>query len=126
LWRMLANFQISISANFARWLAGIVARVDDDRIRCILADQLNDELGRGTFERAHVQLFARMMEGLAPFGRSVAGDPAVLAAGRASCLAWPRSTGLPMSSRRSVRSSPARSSASRSISCWATSFAARR
>jgi DMATS type aromatic prenyltransferase len=82
LWRMLANFQISISANFARWLAGIVARVDDDRIRCILADQLNDELGRGTFERAHVQLFARMMDVLAPFGRSVDDDPVVLAAGR--------------------------------------------
>src|SRR5262249_1921852 len=72
LWVILANFQISISQNFARWLAGIVARVDDERIRCLLADQLNDELGRGRFEQAHVQLFARMMELLAPFGR--AGD----------------------------------------------------
>jgi hypothetical protein len=27
--------------------------VDDGRIRCILADQLDDELGRGRFERAH-------------------------------------------------------------------------
>jgi hypothetical protein len=47
LWLLLANFQISISKEFARWLAIIVARVNDDRIRCILAAQLNDELGNG-------------------------------------------------------------------------------
>jgi DMATS type aromatic prenyltransferase len=86
LWRLLASFQISISQGFAKWLAGIVARVDDDRIRCVLADQLNDELGRGVFERAHVRLFAQMMDVLAPFRPPLDDDdePAsLLAPGRA-------------------------------------------
>jgi hypothetical protein len=56
--------------------------VEDDRIRCILADQLNDELGRGKFERAHVNLFAEMMATLAPFGRSFALDAGMLAPGQ--------------------------------------------
>lgn len=80
LWLILANFQVSISRNFARWLAEIVARVEDDRIRCLLADQLNDELGRGDHEHAHVRLFARMMVRLAPFGRPL-DDPEALTAG---------------------------------------------
>jgi hypothetical protein len=67
LWLLLANFQISISKEFARWLAIIVARVNDDRIRCILAAQLNDELGNGEWARAHVNLFSDMMGLLEPF-----------------------------------------------------------
>jgi pyrroloquinoline quinone (PQQ) biosynthesis protein C len=64
LWKLLANFQISISKSFARRLAGIAARVEDDRIRCILAEQLNDEMGGGKFERAHTNLFSNMMDQL--------------------------------------------------------------
>src|SRR5262249_41961806 len=82
LWRLLANFQISISKNFARWLAELVAKVEDDRIRCILADQLNDELGQGRFERAHVNLFAQMMDVLAPFGAPSETNGSVLKPGR--------------------------------------------
>lgn len=67
LWKLLANFQISISQNFARRLAGIAARVEDDRIRCILAEQLNDEMGRGNFEAAHINLFSSMMAKLEPW-----------------------------------------------------------
>jgi pyrroloquinoline quinone (PQQ) biosynthesis protein C len=78
---LLANVQISISRNFARWLAGITARVEDDRIRSLLAKQLNEELGNGAFERAHVNLFATMMSFLEPWRPRNAVDD-VLAPGR--------------------------------------------
>jgi len=80
LWLLLKNFQISISKNFARRLAGIAGRVEDDRIRCILAEQLNDEMGRGRFEHAHVNLFAAMMERLEPWAPKVV-DERVLGPG---------------------------------------------
>jgi pyrroloquinoline quinone (PQQ) biosynthesis protein C len=64
LWILLANFQISISKNFARRLAYIASRVDDEHIRCILAEQLNDEMGRGDPQRAHIRLFSLMMQQL--------------------------------------------------------------
>lgn len=81
LWLLLANFQISISKSFARRLAGIAGRVDDERIRCILAVQLNDEMGRGKFEDAHINLFASMMQQLEPW-RPAGADERVLSAGR--------------------------------------------
>jgi pyrroloquinoline quinone (PQQ) biosynthesis protein C len=81
LWTVLANFQISVSKNFARHLARITARVDDDRVRSILAHQLDDELGNGNPERAHVRLFQRMMERLAPF-RPITSDDAMWQPGR--------------------------------------------
>jgi pyrroloquinoline quinone (PQQ) biosynthesis protein C len=64
---LLANFQTSVSKNFARHLARITARVKDDRVRSILAHQLDDELGNGDPQRAHVRLFQTMMEQLAAF-----------------------------------------------------------
>jgi hypothetical protein len=81
LWMLLANFQISISKSFARRLAGIAARVEDDRIRCILAEQLNDEMGNGKFERAHTNLFSNMMKQLERWRPAVI-DDATLAPGR--------------------------------------------
>ncbi len=71
LWLLLKNFQISISKHFARRLAGIAGRVEDDRIRCILAEQLNDEMGRGHFEHAHINLFSAMMDQLQPWAPKV-------------------------------------------------------
>jgi pyrroloquinoline quinone (PQQ) biosynthesis protein C len=64
IWTLLANFQVSISRNFGRHLARITARVEDERVRSILAQQLADELGNGHPQRAHIVLFARMMETL--------------------------------------------------------------
>ena len=81
LWLLLANFQISISRNFARRLAGIAGRVEDERIRCILAEQLNDEMGRGKFDHAHINLFSRMMQQLEPWRPAMIEDSA-LAPGR--------------------------------------------
>jgi len=81
LWLLLANFQISISKNFARRLAGIAGRVEDERIRCILAEQLNDEMGRGKFDDAHINLFSQMMKQLEPW-RPATADERVLGPGR--------------------------------------------
>ena len=64
LWRLLANFRVGVVHDFPRRLAALTARVDDDRLRCVLAKQLNDELGNGDFSRAHRGLFERMIEGL--------------------------------------------------------------
>jgi DMATS type aromatic prenyltransferase len=81
LWKVMKNAQISMGNNFAKRLASITARVDDDRIRCVLAEQLNDELGRGKIEQAHTRLFAKMMNGMEPWRPSVV-DEQVLSPGR--------------------------------------------
>lgn len=65
--RVLANFRVGITREFPRRLAWLTARVEDDRIRSVLAKQLNDELGNGDFTRAHRGLFERMLEVLAPW-----------------------------------------------------------
>jgi DMATS type aromatic prenyltransferase len=64
LWKLMANAQIGIVAGFSRRLAQVVARVTDERVRSILAHQLNDELGNGKYERAHSQLFGKLVMGL--------------------------------------------------------------
>jgi len=81
LWTLLANFQISISRHFARHLAVVAGRVDDERVRCILAQQLYDEMGKGAFEAAHINLFAKMMAQLEPWRPNPGGDR-LLAPGR--------------------------------------------
>jgi pyrroloquinoline quinone (PQQ) biosynthesis protein C len=64
LWKLMANAQIGIVAGFSRRLAQVVARVTDERVRSILARQLNDELGGGNYDRAHSQLFGKLVLGL--------------------------------------------------------------
>jgi DMATS type aromatic prenyltransferase len=61
---LLLNFREAVTRDFARRLASIVARVDDDALRSILAKQLNDELGNGDPSRAHAGLFERLVAGL--------------------------------------------------------------
>ncbi len=81
LWGILANNWVAVGDRFPRWLAALVARVDDDRVRSILAKQLDDELGHGDPTKAHRVLFQRMIADLEPFGPK--GDrTAVLAPGR--------------------------------------------
>lgn len=82
VWKVIANAEISIVEGFARRLAHVTARVDDDRIRSILAHQLDDELGEGNFaERGHSVLFKRMVSGLDPWRPDVV-DSAMLAPAR--------------------------------------------
>ncbi len=81
LWVILANTFIGIGTSFARWLASLVARVEDDGMRTILAKQLNDELGDGHPDKAHRLLFQKMLADLEPY--ALEGDrEALLAPGR--------------------------------------------
>ncbi len=67
LWLICANFWEAIVHDFPARLAHVVARIDDDRIRCILAKQLNDELGEGDFSKAHKPMFRRLLSALEPY-----------------------------------------------------------
>ncbi|HEY2407634.1 MAG TPA: tryptophan dimethylallyltransferase family protein [Polyangiaceae bacterium] len=82
LWKLMKNAQIGIINGFSRRLSQVVAKVDDDRVRSILAHQLNDELGNGKFESAHSQLFAKLVAGLDRW-QAPTQDDALLAPGRA-------------------------------------------
>jgi DMATS type aromatic prenyltransferase len=83
LWKLMTNAEVALIRDFARNLAQVVARVDDNRVRSILAHQLNDELGHGKFdERAHSQLFAKLLAGIAPFKPAGVDVQAITAPGR--------------------------------------------
>jgi pyrroloquinoline quinone (PQQ) biosynthesis protein C len=82
LWLLMANFRVALIEGFPRMLSSLTARVDDDRLRCVLAKQLNDELGDGDFERAHKGLFMRLLDGLEPW-KPARVDEAHLAPGHA-------------------------------------------
>jgi DMATS type aromatic prenyltransferase len=66
LWTILANNWVAIGDRFPRWLSALIARVEDDRVRSVLAKQLNDELGHGDPSQAHRVLFQRMLADLEP------------------------------------------------------------
>lgn len=67
LWTILANNWVAVGDRFPRWLAHLVARVEHDGMRSILAKQLNDELGDGDPTRAHRVLFQTMLADLEPY-----------------------------------------------------------
>ncbi len=60
LWLVFMNFHEAVN-HFTRRLAVIIARVEDERIRCLLANQLNEELGNGNIEHNHKKLFDRLI-----------------------------------------------------------------
>ncbi len=60
LWLLLMNFR-GAATHFSRRLANIIARIDDDRICCMLVKQLNDEMGNGDINAIHIKLFERLM-----------------------------------------------------------------
>jgi DMATS type aromatic prenyltransferase len=66
LWTILANNWVGIGESFPTWLASLIARVDRDDMRSVLAKQLNDELGDGDPKKAHRVLFRRMLADLEP------------------------------------------------------------
>ncbi|NUP06103.1 MAG: hypothetical protein HOW73_08595 [Polyangiaceae bacterium] len=61
---LILNIREAITRDFARRLSSVVARVDEDAIRSVLAKQLDDELGHGEPERAHKALFETFVGGL--------------------------------------------------------------
>jgi len=67
LWILVANMNAGISPNFVRWLALTIARLPDYRAACLLAKQLDDELGNGKVERIHRTLLERFVAGLEPW-----------------------------------------------------------
>ena len=76
LWLLVTNTYEGTSRHFVRWLAMVTARVEDDRMRSLLARQLDQELGEGDIARAHgvlMQDFLRAIEPLrpAPFEESM-------------------------------------------------------
>lgn len=77
----LYNIREAITRGFAKRLASVVARVEEDDIRSILAKQLNDELGDGDPSRTHKILFERLVHGLSSWAPAES-DPALLAPGR--------------------------------------------
>jgi pyrroloquinoline quinone (PQQ) biosynthesis protein C len=82
LWLMIANFWEGIVQDFPARLGQVIAKIDDDRVRCIVAKQLHDELGEGVFARAHKAMFRRLREAVEPF-RLPGSDDVLLAPGRA-------------------------------------------
>jgi DMATS type aromatic prenyltransferase len=67
MWRLFTNIRSGLSRHFPRRLAAVVARVTDERIRSLLAKQLDEELGEGDYTKAHLVLFDDMLNGLAAY-----------------------------------------------------------
>jgi DMATS type aromatic prenyltransferase len=67
LWLFFANVQEGIVSHFTRRLALVVAYIDDEHIRCILAKQLNEELGNGEISQIHRKIFDRLTLALEPY-----------------------------------------------------------
>lgn len=67
IWLLFMNIRQGVVTDFTRRLASIVGRIDDERIRCVLTKQLNDELGNGDINRIHRKLFDRLMTAIEPW-----------------------------------------------------------
>lgn len=94
LWLLMANLQCSISHHFVRWLASVIAQVDDPQIASLLAKQLNDELGNGDYKMIHSVLLERFVLGLEGLSqRKGQGD--LLAPGRRLLAAMTETFGAP-------------------------------
>ncbi|NEP03198.1 MAG: iron-containing redox enzyme family protein [Symploca sp. SIO2E9] len=66
IWLLLHNLR-GITADFVRWLASGVSRIDDNVIRCLLVKQLYDELGNGNYQKCHTVLFDRFYKAFHPW-----------------------------------------------------------
>jgi pyrroloquinoline quinone (PQQ) biosynthesis protein C len=66
LWLLIANTYEGTSRHFVRWLAKVTANVEDDRVRSLLARQLDQELGEGDVSRAHSVLMQDFLHAIEP------------------------------------------------------------
>jgi DMATS type aromatic prenyltransferase len=78
---LVLNVREAITQHFARRLANVAARVEEDELRSILTKQLNDELGNGDPNRTHKLLFERFADGIAPWAAGL-NTPLLLEPGR--------------------------------------------
>lgn len=60
-WMLLENLHGAVVGHSARRLAGLVARVDDDRTRSLLARKLDLELGFGDYARSNDERLRRVL-----------------------------------------------------------------
>ncbi len=67
IWLLFMNVREGVVNHFSRRLANVIGRIDDERIRCILTKQLNEELGNGDIDRVHRKLFDRLMSAIEPW-----------------------------------------------------------
>jgi DMATS type aromatic prenyltransferase len=81
LWKVIANFQVAMSNdfNFVGRFVDVVARVEDKRVRGILAKQFNDAICKSA--GPHVDLVSNMLRELEAW-RPAAIDESVIAPGR--------------------------------------------
>jgi DMATS type aromatic prenyltransferase len=63
IWLILKNLR-ELAIHFSRRLAHIIGTTQDERIRCLLTKQLNDELGNGKLDRIHRKLFEQMIDAI--------------------------------------------------------------
>ncbi len=61
LWLLFVNAQNAVVSHFTRRLALVVAYIDNEHIRCILAKQLNEELGNGDVSQVHRKIFENLI-----------------------------------------------------------------
>jgi DMATS type aromatic prenyltransferase len=66
IWLLFMNFHEAVN-QFTRRLATVISRIEDERICCILANQLNEELGDGNIERIHKKLYAQLINNIEPW-----------------------------------------------------------
>jgi len=66
IWLLAKNLNAkeAISNNFVRWLATLIARVDDNRLRSIMAKQLYHELGEGDITQIHNNMLQNLITAL--------------------------------------------------------------
>jgi DMATS type aromatic prenyltransferase len=67
IWLLFMNVREAIANHFTRRLANVIGRIDDERIRCVLTKQLNEELGNGDINSIHRKLFNRLMDAIEPW-----------------------------------------------------------
>lgn len=67
IWLLIANAYEGTSKHFTRWLAHVTAAVEDNRVRSLLARQLNQEMGDGDYTQAHSVLMQSFLAGIEPW-----------------------------------------------------------
>ncbi|NEO17671.1 MAG: iron-containing redox enzyme family protein [Moorea sp. SIO4G2] len=98
-WSYFANLN-EVTAKVPNWLANIVMRVEDLRIKSLIAGVLYDELGSGDINKIHSTLMGKLIEGLDPWrpqpenfepespGKTLAQEMANFFAGETIDVAW--------------------------------------
>lgn len=77
LWLLINNTYQGTSVHFSPWLASVTATVEDERVRSLLARQLNEEMGDGNVDRAHSRLMTSFLAAIEPLRPAYLSDTLV-------------------------------------------------